>query len=125
MADEPRVCADCRRRFVFSEQERVFFVARALAVPRRCPPCRKARRQGAAPEAPFSGEPPSGTRRRETASGPFVITCSACSEKATVPFLPEPGRSVYCGPCHHARRGAEKRAANAPLAVGGDKDILE
>ena len=92
MADEPRVCADCGGRFVFSEQERVFFVARALAVPRRCAPCRKARRQRAAPDASFSGEPPSGTRRRQTVSGPFVITCSACSEKSTVPFLPEPVR---------------------------------
>jgi CxxC-x17-CxxC domain-containing protein len=127
MGDEPRVCADCHARFVFSEEERVFYAARALAAPRRCGPCRRARRgRPAHARQPIPSEPRSGTRvRQQAASGSFAITCTSCRRPATVPFPPEPGRPVYCGPCHHDRRGAEKRATEGLLAAGDDEGIVE
>ena len=34
-------CRDCRKMFIFSEQEKSFFSARKWADPVRCPECRK------------------------------------------------------------------------------------
>lgn len=38
-------CAECGQEFVLTEGERRFFKSKALAQPRRCSPCRAARRQ--------------------------------------------------------------------------------
>lgn len=32
------------------------------------------------------------------------VTCAECKADTTVPFVPEPGRPVYCSPCHKKRR---------------------
>lgn len=57
-ADAGRRCADCGAPYALTESELVFFVQRGLEVPRRCAPCRHARRaarQGDGAAAPGAG----------------------------------------------------------------------
>lgn len=42
------VCGDCRTPFVFEHGEQRFFASRGFTAPRRCRPCRTARREAAA-----------------------------------------------------------------------------
>ena len=128
MADvaESRVCADCQTAFVFSEQERAFFAAKALAVPRRCRACRKARRAHQTKAHGFEPEARSGTFARQRGSRTaFDITCTSCGRPSTVPFAPAPGRPVFCGPCHNDRRGAERRATEGVDARADSEDIVK
>ncbi len=49
------LCVSCGVTFVFSGGEREFFKEKGLQTPKRCGPCRRARREGrqfAAPEEP-------------------------------------------------------------------------
>ncbi|HET9017266.1 MAG TPA: DEAD/DEAH box helicase [Thermomicrobiaceae bacterium] len=44
---------------------------------------------------------------------PTTIVCSACGQRAEVPFQPDPTRPVYCDDCHRSRRhrhGAGRRS---------------
>lgn len=44
MEDITIVCVDCSKSFIFSASEQKYFQDRQLTQPKRCPPCRKARR---------------------------------------------------------------------------------
>jgi len=39
------ICRECSEPFVMSGQEQVWFELRGLALPKRCPPCRRMRRE--------------------------------------------------------------------------------
>ena len=45
MPDETIVCVECREEFVFAESERVYYEKNNLHKPKRCKPCRDARKQ--------------------------------------------------------------------------------
>ncbi len=49
--DEQIECADCGAAFIFSAAEAAVFADRALAAPKRCKDCRRARKERAASEA--------------------------------------------------------------------------
>lgn len=38
-------CSECKEFFILSEGERTFFRSKGLMLPKRCSPCRAARRQ--------------------------------------------------------------------------------
>jgi hypothetical protein len=42
--DELLRCSECNKDFVFTAGERRFYLSKCLAKPKRCPICRKARR---------------------------------------------------------------------------------
>lgn len=44
--DEQLACVDCGEDFIFGGRDRDFFARRGWATPRRCRPCRSARRAG-------------------------------------------------------------------------------
>ena len=44
--DRTLVCIDCGSEFTFSSGEQLFFYGKGLAEPKRCPICRRIRRQG-------------------------------------------------------------------------------
>lgn len=44
MPDRNIKCADCQKEFVFSEGEQAFFAQKQFTDPRRCKPCRDAKR---------------------------------------------------------------------------------
>ena len=43
-------CVDCGQEFTFSVDEQLFFTSKQLSIPKRCKPCRKARRQSIVPD---------------------------------------------------------------------------
>lgn len=45
MADKTLVCNDCKQEFVFTEREQEFYSEKGFEEPKRCPECRKARKQ--------------------------------------------------------------------------------
>lgn len=52
--DTTRTCADCGHAFIITENEQAFFAAKALALPRRCPSCRRLRRELRAKTPPLT-----------------------------------------------------------------------
>lgn len=48
----------------------------------------------------------------EEIQGRTRITCSDCGKSDSVPFVPTPGRAVYCRDCWRKRRDREKGQAN-------------
>lgn len=40
-----KICRDCGKPFEITRAERIFFESRGLALPKRCPACRKARKE--------------------------------------------------------------------------------
>ena len=43
-------CFDCKGTFVFSAGEQAFFASKALSPPKRCPNCRRQRKQTIVPD---------------------------------------------------------------------------
>ncbi|MFC1871063.1 zinc-ribbon domain containing protein [Chloroflexota bacterium] len=42
--DKTLTCIDCDKTFIFSENEQRYFASKGLLEPKRCPDCRKRRR---------------------------------------------------------------------------------
>lgn len=117
--DRPIQCIDCKNEFVFTAGEQEFYERKGFKeVPKRCKPCREARKtrrmdrdggNGApAPRDDYgngsraSGGDERGNRRpREM----FDAVCAACGAPARVPFRPANGRPVYCRDCYASRQG--------------------
>lgn len=84
--DETLICEDCGKEFTFSAGEQEFYAEKGLTnKPKRCPDCRKARRQ---------------KNRRKM----YDAVCSKCGAKTQVPFKPIPGREVLCKACFDAQK---------------------
>jgi CxxC-x17-CxxC domain-containing protein len=98
MPDIEITCAECGTAFPFTEREQDYYRERNLTYPKRCKPCRDARR------ANFSGTRGSGGERQR-----FEITCDQCGKTDTVPFKPSTGRPVLCGECFSASRATQQR----------------
>jgi CxxC-x17-CxxC domain-containing protein len=134
MPDLPLECTDCGVTFVFSEPEQLFFAERALAPPKRCKACRRARRASLNPgritgvrsslpdeadPVSASSPPPRDSRTR------YRIKCADCGTVALVPFKPVEGRAVYCPNCYHARKGWVRQATDGVEIDESDEGIIE
>jgi CxxC-x17-CxxC domain-containing protein len=98
MPDLEITCSECNTPFTFSEREQEYYRERNLTHPKRCKPCRDARR------ANFGGSRgPGGERQR------FEITCDQCGKTDSVPFKPSTGRPVLCSDCFSASRATQQR----------------
>jgi CxxC-x17-CxxC domain-containing protein len=88
-------CSDCGQEFTFSAADQTFFQERGYSTPKRCKPCRMAKKndQGGSGyrSAPAQGTP---------------VICSGCGQPTTVPFEPRGDRPVYCRDCYTARKGS-------------------
>ena len=91
MPDVEIICSECNETFPFTEREQEYYTERNLSQPKRCKPCRDARRQN------FGGAR-GGDRQR------FEIVCDQCGKTDSVPFKPSSGRPVLCGECFNASR---------------------
>jgi CxxC-x17-CxxC domain-containing protein len=100
MPDLEITCAECGTPFPFSEREQDYYRERGLSHPKRCKPCRDARRQN------FGGAREGGGAEREK----FEIVCDQCGKPDSVPFKPQAGRAVLCSYCFSASR-AQNRGA--------------
>jgi CxxC-x17-CxxC domain-containing protein len=92
-------CTECGGLFVFTDAERAFFESKGLLPPKRCKPCRAARKSQGRPSRP-SDRPLWGA------------TCTGCGASAAVPFEPQAGRDVFCARCWNTRR--EPSRAGSP-----------
>lgn len=79
--DEKLTCEDCSCEFVFTAGEQEFFAEKGLAnVPKRCPECRKVRKQ---------------KRKKKL----YDTVCVKCGISTKVPFKPIEGKDVFCRDC--------------------------
>lgn len=84
--DEKLVCEDCGVEFIFTEGEQEFYAEKGLVnKPKRCPDCRKSRRQG--------------NRKGGGAKKMYDAVCSKCGTQTQVPFRPIEGKEVFCRDC--------------------------
>ena len=90
--DETLVCEDCGAEFVFTAGEQEFYAEKGLVnKPKRCPACRKTRRQN---------------NRRRGPRKMYDAVCSKCGAQTQVPFKPIEGKEVYCKDCFTAMHAA-------------------
>ncbi len=113
MADQELNCSDCSNSFVFTDQDQAFYEEKGFSPPKRCKPCREARKQGAG--GGQGGGYGGGGQRRQGGGGGggrsqgggsrpmFPATCGDCGVKTEVPFEPKSDRPVYCRDCFKAR----------------------
>jgi len=98
--DKELQCSECSASFIFSAGEQETFAARGYTnEPRRCLPCRDARKARNNDSGGFSSYRP----RREM----FPATCAQCGKETEVPFEPRSGRPVYCSECFN-KMGAKR-----------------
>lgn len=84
--DETLICEDCSAEFIFTAGEQEFFAEKGLSnKPKRCPECRKKRRQ---------------KNRKKL----YDAICSKCGAPTQVPFRPKPDREILCKECFDASR---------------------
>jgi CxxC-x17-CxxC domain-containing protein len=96
MPDLEITCSECNSPFMFTEREQEYYRERNLTHPKRCKPCRDARR------ANFGGG--GGSRQSTGERQRFDITCDQCGKSDSVPFKPSSGRPVLCSDCFSASR---------------------
>ena len=100
LTDKQITCVDCGSPFTFSSGEQERYAQLGFTnEPKRCGPCRQAKKasrcdQGGAPRRPSGG----GAREM------FTATCGQCGKPAQVPFQPRGDRPVYCSDCFGGRR---------------------
>jgi CxxC-x17-CxxC domain-containing protein len=109
--DRPIQCIDCKNEFIFTAGEQEFYERKGFKeVPKRCKPCREARktrrmdRDAGPPREDYGNRAPQDRgngRQREM----FDAVCAACGAPARVPFRPANGRPVYCRDCYSSRQG--------------------
>lgn len=99
--DKSLTCSDCSTAFTFSAQEQENFAIKGYTnEPKRCLPCRDARKAQQNGGGSFGGGSYS---NRSFSSGPrqmFPVKCSTCGKDAQVPFQPRGDRPVYCSDCY-------------------------
>ena len=100
MPDLEITCSECSTPFMFTEREQEYYRERNLTHPKRCKPCRDARR------ANFGGAKGQGGGGGERQR--FEITCDQCGKNDSVPFKPSTGRPVLCSDCFSASRAQQR-----------------
>jgi len=101
MPDLEITCAECGEVFSFAEREQDYYRERGLSHPKRCKPCRDARRANFGSSRGGGG---GGGAERER----FEIVCDQCGKTDNVPFKPQEGRPVLCSECFSASRAQNR-----------------
>lgn len=93
--DMQLTCSDCGQEFTFTSADQAFFQERGYSTPKRCKPCRMAKKNDQGGSGYRSSAPSSAT----------PVICSGCGQPTTVPFEPRGDRPVFCRDCYVARKG--------------------
>jgi CxxC-x17-CxxC domain-containing protein len=111
LADKQLTCVDCGTEFTFTSGEQEHFAQLGFTnEPKRCPPCRQAKKASRGGESGGGGGGRSsggGGGRGGFSSGPremFAAVCAQCNKQTQVPFQPRGDRPVYCSDCFSTRR---------------------
>jgi len=111
--DQQLMCSDCGQAFTFTADDQSFFRERGYSTPKRCKPCRQAKKQES------GGGGGGGGYSRGDSNGTSVI-CAGCGQQTTVPFEPRGDRPVYCQNCFRARKpGGAGGGGNRRSSFGG------
>jgi CxxC-x17-CxxC domain-containing protein len=90
--DKQLQCVECGAEFTFSAEEQQFFQSKGYTnEPKRCLPCREAKR------SQRYGSYGSGYRAPRQM---YPAVCAECGQETEVPFEPRDGRPVYCSECY-------------------------
>ncbi len=90
--DKTIQCSDCGNEFTFSAEEQELFQSRGYTnEPKRCLPCRQARKSERSGGSDYGYRAP-----RQM----FPAVCAECGKETEVPFEPREGRPVYCRDCY-------------------------
>ena len=96
--DKSIQCSDCGTTFTFSAEDQEFFHSKGYTnEPKRCPPCRQARKTE---RYGNSGSSYGGSRQM------FPAVCAECGKDTEVPFEPRGDKPVYCSDCYRNVRPA-------------------
>jgi CxxC-x17-CxxC domain-containing protein len=99
--DQRIKCVDCGEEFLFTAGEQAFYREHNLThAPTRCKRCRSNRKGARGAEGAPAARPAEGARAREL----HPAVCSQCGSETQVPFLPAPGRPIYCRNCYPSHR---------------------
>ena len=94
--DKTLTCTECLNPFAYTAEEQSYHADRGYTEPKRCPPCRAARR-----ESRDGGGYASHQLQRQM----FPAVCARCGKETQVPFRPGGDRPIYCGDCDQRRSG--------------------
>src|SRR5581483_11223052 len=86
-------CSDCGQEFTFTSEDQAFFQERGYSAPKRCKPCRQAKKNEQGGGGGYSGGGYGGGGGYQQSRGTAVV-CSGCGQQTTVPF--EPSGTVRC-----------------------------
>jgi CxxC-x17-CxxC domain-containing protein len=107
-ADKSITCVECGTSFTFTATEQEQYQQRGfLNEPKRCAPCRQARKAQGGGGRGFGGG--GGGRGFGGGGGGgerYTAVCADCGKEASLPFKPRGDRPVYCSDCfrNHGRR---------------------
>jgi len=92
--DKSLQCSDCGATFTFSAEEQELFQSRGYTnEPKRCSPCRQARKSERYGNSGYGASRPM-----------FPAICAECGRDTEVPFEPRGDRPVYCSDCYRKVR---------------------
>ena len=103
--DRTLTCQECGQPFTFSADDQSYHAEKGYTNdPKRCLPCRQARRNdrsygGGGGGGGFGGGYDRGPREMHP------VICAECGKDTTVPFLPRGDRPVYCSDCYSRQSG--------------------
>jgi CxxC-x17-CxxC domain-containing protein len=108
-ADKQLKCIECNGDFTYTVAEQELHQSLGYQnEPKRCTPCREAKRQRKGGSGPRGG-PGGGPRGGGGGGVPkefFAAVCAECGKEAQLPFKPRGDRPVYCGDCFSKKRTA-------------------
>ncbi|HVE41890.1 MAG TPA: CxxC-x17-CxxC domain-containing protein [Planctomycetota bacterium] len=107
--DKQLKCIECNGDFTYTVAEQELHQSLGYQnEPKRCTPCREAKRQrkggggaggGGGPRGGGGGGPRGGGPREF-----FTAICGECGKEAQLPFKPRGDRPVYCSDCFSKKR---------------------
>lgn len=89
--DRTLTCVECGSEFTFTADDQEFHASRGYQEPKRCPDCRRSRRDDRGGGGGGGGGYGSRTM--------YDAVCGSCGTATQVPFLPRQDRPVYCSDC--------------------------
>lgn len=103
--DKILVCADCGQEFVFTASEQDFYAQRGFSEPKRCGPCRTARKTSRPDGVSGAGRNYGAPGYERTPRQMFPAKCTKCGRDTEVPFAPSLDKPAYCSDCFRTIRG--------------------
>ncbi len=90
-------CTDCKAYFTLKDGEVEFYVQKEFDLPKRCQPCRRARKNG--------------TKVHVKKVELQEVECDHCYRLTEVNFTPKPNSTVYCRVCWEGIKNVGKEGA--------------